>query len=604
MIKEVIKRDGRRVPFDVGKIEQAIMNAAEASGGTNKKLAKQLAFDVCDMLDEKYGGKGRSKVPKVDDIQNCIEKVLIESGHAKTAKAFILYRAERDRIREAQSDLMKTIGELTEKDSKDMDNKRENANINADTAMGAMLKFGSESAKAYNLANLVTREYSDAHKNGDIHIHDLDFFSLTETCVAGDTMLTARVNWNKVEYTADGLWRYIARSKYNEITENTGLSEWINTETETGIISSNGKFTKIIRAKRSKIAEDEKLLHIETTVTKLKVTGSHRIPIYRNGIEQLVSATDIRVGDMLYFVEMEARPIYTEVKQIEEISKEDVPFVYDFETEDHYFVANGILVHNCCQIDLTKLFTNGFSTGHGYLREPNDIKSYAALACIAIQSNQNDQHGGQSVPKFDYDMAKGVAKTFCKEFKRNLKTYLSWQGNMSNEILAEKIEVIDKQIHEYIEQSHGHIMNDAGYAFIREKVTDTFSGFAEFTKDVLDKLIKDTVEQADKETHQAMEALVHNLNTMQCRAGAQVPFSSINLGTDTSTEGRMVTKNLLLAMEEGLGNGETPIFPIVIFKVKDGVNYEEGTPNHDLLELSLRVTAKRMFPKQNIGACA
>lgn len=390
MIKEVIKRDGRRVPFDVGKIERAIMSAAEASGGTNRKLAKQLAFEVCDVLDEKYSGK--KKPPKVDDIQNCIEKVLIEAGHAKTAKEFILYRAERNRIREAQSDLMKTIGDLTEKDSKDLDNKRENANINADTAMGAMLKFGSESAKAYNLANLITREYSEAHKNGDIHIHDLDFLSLTETCVVGETKVIAKVNWKPANYTAEELWAYGAKLVYDKVTDETAVGEWVDIKGEIGILSSEGHFTNVVRVKRSKIADDDKLYCISTTMTDLKVTGKHRVPVLRDGVEQLIAVSDIRVGDLLKYVETEIRSIYTRVREIEEISKDNVPYVYDFETVDHYFVANGILVHNCCQIDLTKLFTGGFSTGHGYLREPNDIKSYAALACIAIQSNQNDQH--------------------------------------------------------------------------------------------------------------------------------------------------------------------------------------------------------------------
>lgn len=776
MIKEVIKRDGRKVPFDVSKIENAIMQAAEASGGKDRELARQLAFKVCDELEEKYGVlKGDKELLGVEDIQNCIERVLIEAGHATTAKAFILYRAERDRIREAQSDLMKTIGDLTEKDSKDMDNKRENANINADTAMGSMLKFGSESAKAYNLANLITREYSEAHKNGDIHIHDLDFYSLTETCIAYDTKLVIKEKGEIKEITAKELWLKIAQTGNENATEKWIRPIWKETE-QIEILSTGGKFVKIKGAKQLEVKGREKVQIIDTVMSTLRVTDRHKIPVLRNNVLTLVEAREIETFDNLLYIEHNAEPIYVEV-QSRCIDCGYANYVYDFETEDHYFVANGILVHNCCQIDLTKLFTNGFSTGHGYLREPNDIKSYSALACIAIQSNQNDQHGGQSVPKFDYDMAKGVAKTFCKEFKRNLKAYLGWQGTMTSEIINEKLDIIDEQIRAYIEDNKGHIMNDFGYAFVIRKVRNAFDGFIDISDEVFDKLIKDTVEQADKETHQAMEALVHNLNTMQClpsnatfwvydnvthkykfvtmqsfyetfekgrysaislntttkklelkeitnaikkgkayklcelnlttgqsvtttenheiltfndegtdiitrypnscnkalvfkeigtkdifnlsdcdinsiipnkfegeyeqvqvegikekegefevydisvadnenfltgdgifvhncRAGAQVPFSSINLGTDTSTEGRMVTKNLLLAMEEGLGNGETPIFPIVIFKVKDGVNYEEGTPNHDLLELSLRVTAKRMFPKQNIGACA
>jgi ribonucleoside-triphosphate reductase len=208
------------------------------------------------------------------------------------------------------------------------------------------------------------------------------------------------------------------------------------------------------------------------------------------------------------------------------------------------------LTTTCCQIDLEALLKNGFGTGHGYLREPNDIRSYAALACIAIQSNQNDQHGGQSVPAFDYALAPGVAKTYARIYAENLKKALSLLPGDDPET------------------------RERAEAFARAEAD----------------------RETDRATYQAMEALVHNLNTMHSRAGAQIPFSSINYGTDTSPEGRLVTKNLLLATEAGLGNGETAIFPVSIFKVKEGVNYNPGDPNYDLFQLACRVSAKRLFP--------
>ena len=206
-----------------------------------------------------------------------------------------------------------------------------------------------------------------------------------------------------------------------------------------------------------------------------------------------------------------------------------------------------MLTETCCQIDLLKLFKGGFSTGHGFLREPNGIISYSALACIAIQANQNEMHGGQSVPNFDYCMAPGVRKTFQKEYRRALEQYLEL-----------------KQCPE----------DDAAREYAQKLAW----------------------KRTDRMTYQAMEALIHNLNTMNARAGAQVPFSSINYGTDTSQEGRMVIRNLLLATQAGLGNGETPIFPVQIFKVKEGINFNPGDPSYDLFQLAIETSAKRLFP--------
>lgn len=423
MITKIKKRDGREVPFNIEKIANAIFKAAQAVGGQDYNTALELAEEVTLYLEDNFKGE----TPEVEDIQDAVEKILIESGHARTAKEYILYRSERNKAREMNTRLMKVYEDLTFKEAKDNDLKRENANIDGDTAMGTMLKYGSEGAKQFYDLFILNPDHSHAHKNGDIHIHDLDFLTLTTTC---------------------------------------------------------------------------------------------------------------------------------------------------------------------CQIDLLNLFKGGFCTGHGYLREPNDIQSYAALACIAIQSNQNDQHGGQSVPNFDYSMAPGVRKTYKKVYRHNLIKAINL---MVGEELEEKV----NNIFVKIEEEKGLIptlaeseeYKKAEKEYLLELLEDESS-----VDKIQDFVEKNSIKETNRKTYQAMEALIHNLNTMHSRAGAQIPFSSINYGTDTSEEARMVIKNLLLATEAGLGNGETPIFPIQIFKVKEGVNYNPGDPNYDLFKLSCRVSAKRLFP--------
>ena len=251
------------------------------------------------------------------------------------------------------------------------------------------------------------------------------------------------------------------------------------------------------------------------------------------------------------------------------------------------------LTTTCCQIDLLKLFKGGFSTGHGFLREPNDIQSYSALACIAIQSNQNDQHGGQSIVNFDYGLAPGVAKTYKKQYAVNIFKSL--------ELLAPEAGVTLQQVKDTlraIEAEQGlrpQLATDMDYLRAEtEALTPLVSG--DIAKKAQAFALKETEKETEKATYQAMEALIHNLNTMHSRAGAQTPFSSINYGTDISPEGRMVMRNVLLATDAGLGHGETPIFPIQIFRVKEGVNYNPGDPNYDLFQLSCKVSAKRLFP--------
>ena len=423
MIIHIIKRDGRKVPFNIEKIANAVFKAAQSCGGSDFNEAMDVAVKTCELYEKEYG----NEVPTVEKIQDIVEKVLIENGHAKTAKAYILYRYERTRSREMKTNLMRVLNELTFNPAKDSDIKRENANIDGDTAMGTMLKYGSVSAKEFYEMYVLEERHAKAHKNGDIHIHDLDFLTLTTTC---------------------------------------------------------------------------------------------------------------------------------------------------------------------CQIDLLKLFHGGFSTGHGFLREPNDIASYSALACIAIQSNQNDQHGGQSVPNFDYSMAEGVRKTYSHRYVQNIARALDLIANIDN------ADETAKNIFNEIKEKYNiipNLANDSGYT---EK---EFEKLCEITDtETVEKIQKFAVKNAQKETdratYQAMEALIHNLNTMNSRAGAQTPFSSINYGTDTSPEGRMVIKNVLLAQEAGLGNGETPIFPIHIFKIKEGINYNKDDINYDLFKLACRVSAKRLFP--------
>ena len=429
MITKIQKRDGRQVPFNVQKIADAIYKAASAVGGKDFNSALALAEEVCRILDEK--ATKSAKIPSVEDVQDTVEKVLVENGHAKTAKAFILYRANRTRIREMNTTLMKTYEDLTFKSARDCDIKRENANIDGDTAMGTMLKYGSEGAKQFNEMYVLDPLHSKAHIDGDIHIHDLDFLTLTTTC---------------------------------------------------------------------------------------------------------------------------------------------------------------------CQIDIKKLFKNGFSTGHGYLREPNNIASYSALACIAIQSNQNDQHGGQSIPNFDYAMADGVRKSYEQLYMKNIVRAIMLETSNDNDLAVEEnVKAYMKKIKE----ENGLVpvlANDNGFAELEHKELVNITGSEEIADTVQNFTLKLTKKEANRATYQAMEALVHNLNTMNSRAGAQIPFSSINYGTDTSPEGQMVIENVLLATEKGLGNGETPIFPIHIFKVKDGINYNPGEPNYHLFRLACRVSAKRLFP--------
>ena len=249
-----------------------------------------------------------------------------------------------------------------------------------------------------------------------------------------------------------------------------------------------------------------------------------------------------------------------------------------------------MLTINCCQIGLKDLFKRGFSTGHGFLREPQSIQSAAALCCIAIQSNQNDMHGGQSIPLFEYDLAPYVAISYSKHLCKVICICLRNDEADVSEVKEYCKELYDK---------YDTCLSDEVQALIKAKVLEVLKKYdtdeLDVTKNV-DYIMSEAIKLTERETYQAMEALIHNLNSMQSRAGAQVPFSSINYGTGTQPEHRMIMKNVLLATDAGLGGGETPIFPVQIFKVKDGINTKKGDPNYDLFELACKVSAKRLFP--------
>ena len=282
------------------------------------------------------------------------------------------------------------------------------------------------------------------------------------------------------------------------------------------------------------------------------------------------------MGTMLQYgatVSKEFAKAYLMKKEYATLHDEGAIHIHDMD-----FLAMGTTT--CCQIDLARLFKNGFDTGHGYVRPPQDISTYASLAAIIVQANQNDQHGGQSIPALDYYMAPGVLKTFKRQLKQTVYDFLDLEGFLELINVDRIVREIDK-----IESIDFDVATLTDYQKGSTRVQEIFM-----------KSYEKAMQKTDRATQQAMEAFVHNLNTMHSRAGAQVPFSSVNFGTDISPEGRMVIKNFLLATDSGLGNGETPIFPVSIFKVKEGVNYNPEDPNYDLFKLACKVSAKRLFP--------
>ncbi len=422
---KVLKRNGRKlVDFDGTKIAIAIKKGFDSVSTedevkyTEKDIQK--VYHAVIKRIEKLA-RDNDKI-KIEEIQDLIEDEMKNKGYEDVCVSFADYRERRNNSRKLFFDekkthkFLKSIEGLGLKTANEDDAKRENANVDGDTAMGTMLQYGSTISKEFAKAYLMKPKFSEAHDDGDIHIHDMDFLAMGTT--------------------------------------------------------------------------------------------------------------------------------------------------------------------TCMQIELDRLFKNGFSTGHGYLRRPNDIMSYSALAAIAIQSNQNDQHGGQSIPAFDYYMAPGVLKTFKKQLKQQIYDLLDYTDLTSFVNMDKVTNIVDK-------------LNSIEFDI---SIFESFYKESESVYRLFEKSYEKALEKTNRITYQAMEAFVHNLNTMHSRAGAQVPFSSINFGTDTSAEGRMVTENFLLAINEGLGHGETPIFPVSIFKVKEGINYNKEDKNYDLFKLACKVSAKRLFP--------
>lgn len=807
MFKTIQKRDGRVVPFDETKITDAVFKAARAVGGEDRQTAMELTIEVLKLLKKKYNGN----LFGVEDVQDIVEKVLIEAGHARTAKAYILHRDKRTRMRDAKGELMDAVEEILEETN------RENANI-SNSPSAKMLQIASAASKKYYLSRLIPEEMSQAHLRGDIHIHDLDFYGKTLTCVPDFEYTLIRDSQGEVRRIKFDLFNSLIDRDAEKVSHIEG-AEVLNLD-GIQVLGRNG-WTKINKVMRRKLRTGECLYRINTRKgLPLHLTGEHKIPVLRNGQEFLVQAKEIIKGDRLlisrqefeeslelpvldlfiknrhkipygitvrnaqklihwlrykyddfkfkltvgtkqsskggnylsgdeyaklaetYYIPYDVKqqltitttkgskslPAYLAVTpelmrllgyilseghinistssrsiaitnenpdiqaDIEFCVKNtfndvtttlysshlknkqkgrllngsvyvallqnvleakinagniDIPdfvmnaskdlkahflqglfdgdghygrerityctvsevlakklvlllqgigikstlyyretkgtgvvingcvaaarnyntyvvnimdtssmknffdnvfssrdtartkkyasstpgrnldphdvtavneingynrYVFDLETAEHWFTVNDYVVHNCLQIPLNKLLSEGFNTGHGYIRPPKRPISATSLAAIILQSSQNDMHGGQSFAFFDRDIAP-------------------------------------------------------------------------FVEDA-----------SDHETYQAMEALIHNLNSMHSRAGAQVPFSSLNVGTETSESSRRVVKNLLLAYEAGLGNGENPIFPNIIFRVREGVNLNPGDPNYDLFKLAIQVASRRLNP--------
>lgn len=575
-IIDVVKRDGRTEEFDVDKIARTIMEAAYAVGGTDYDQAEEIASEVQDYLEENDIHCIRSS-----ELQQVVEERLIKRGHDRTAREYILEGDSRNRQRELNTDIMKTIEDITFSDPSNSDIKRENANIDSSTAMGVMLKYGSESAKKFNLMTVVSRNVAKAHINGDIHIHDLDFLTLTETCICKDAVLQIKENGVEKEMAFGDFMLHVVKELYK--LNGVSLDRVYDLENFNIEVMSRGKYTKVLNTvAHSSIGKST--LRVSLTDDKfICLTGDHRV-VTRDVSGELI---DKRADELIVGEEVSVdSDNFVKVKQIEDINY--MACVYDIETESHYFTANGVNVHNCCQINLEKLFRHGFNTGHGFLRTPSGIRAAGALSAIAVQSNQNDQHGGQSIPLFDFYLAPYVALTYVKQVAKIARIKFDLSPETSSTLKNKLVALQKKMV---------LVINDEGKEKIKDILKETFeTDKVKCSNKKIDKLLDTAYDETYGETFQSMEAFVHNLNTMHSRAGAQVPFSSINYGTDISAEGRMVIETILKTTEDGLGNGETPIFPIQIFKLKAGVSYNPEDPNYDLFKLACKVSAKRLYP--------
>ena len=404
---QVQKRDNRLVDFNSSKIKTAIQECCKRIQKDYQEETLKVKEHLTEIVDNVCLHLPKNDIVKVEEIQDTVEQELSKVS-PQVAKEYIIYRYQRNVARDSNSALTQIYMNLTSKKSSDMDLKRENANINSDTAMGMMLKFGAEASKEFCLNHLIKPKYARMHRNGDIHIHDLDFYPMT---------------------------------------------------------------------------------------------------------------------------------------------------------------------FNCSFIPLGKLLKRGFSTGHGHISEPQTIMCASSLACIILQANQNEMYGGQAYSCWDYDLAPYVAKSYVKILNRLVSTKVEQEVKLNLDGLYEK---------------EGTLFSEVSQVTIMKEVL-------KYTEHV-EYIMKEARELLYKEVRQAMQASIHNFNTLQSRAGSQTPFSSVNYGTDTTVEGRMITKAILEETDKGLANGETSIFPVQIFKVQNSKNALKGSPNYDLFKLACKVSAKRLFP--------
>lgn len=428
----VKKRDGRRVKFSTENVELAIRSAFEATfpdlDEEQKSALGPVISKLADAVHERVTELEQAGAIPVEKIQDVTEEVLMRNGHTDVARTYIQYRHIRTIARESKSDLMRVMGDILFASSETVNLKRENGNIDGDVSMAKMLRAGSETSKEYCLSILLPSEAAEAHREGDIHIHDLDFY--------------------------------------------------------------------------------------------------------------------------------------------------------------------GIGTLTCCQIPLDKLFEKTFSTGLGSIRRPSSIRAAAALTAVIIQGNQNEQHGGQSIPMLDYYLAPFVALSFANNIAQVMQIRFG--------LCSDVVDHVRSICRDFANEHRTGVFVDADDSDLSVWKTVCSELTEYLDNDAVEKdwglILHLAHELTVTETYQAMEALVHNLNSLHSRAGSQVPFSSVNLGTDISPEGRCVIEQFLLATEAGLGGGELPFFPVSVFKVKDGVNYNPGDPNYDLFKLAMRVSSKRMFP--------
>lgn len=383
---DVTKRDGRVVPFDENKICQAVLKAFKEVDGDTTPEAARKASEIAKSI----GDLGIDM--SVEEIQDAVEDKLMASKRKDVARQYILYRNERNKLRKSKT--YAVFNSIVNAESNDIT--KENANMNAETPAGMMMKFASETTKAYTDDALISEEAREAVDNNYIHIHDKDYYP-----------------------------------------------------------------TKSL---------------------------------------------------------------------------------------------------TCLQHPLDRILKNGFRAGHGSSRPAKRIETASIIGCISMETVQNEMHGGQAIPAFDFYLAPYVRKTYIEE----LNKLAEFTGcDYSN--------LYDVDIDDYI-----------------QKPLDGLTGSA--------KVIQQAINQTVSRVHQSMEAFVHNMNTIHSRGGNQVVFSSLNYGTDTSAEGRCIIREILKTTYNGVGNGETPIFPIQIWKLKTGISAREGDRNYDLLQLACKVTARRFFP--------